>query len=146
MPKRCCPPFGGGIKIRRKSVLVKKGDLWQLTIYKTNLPYILKQSLIGSRRVLKPGPFDLESLALPSELPCFGFHNGYCSHIKIRNKTVLVKKLNSDFVAHFCLSSSDTFNLQISNNGLRKNFFCFTCSRRCQRESKQKPLTGKNIE
>ena len=39
-------------------------------IHETNTPYILKHSLIGSRQVLNPGPFCLQSPALPSQLPC----------------------------------------------------------------------------
>ena len=38
-------------------------------LHETDTPSILKQSLIGSRWGLNPGPFDLESPALPSELP-----------------------------------------------------------------------------
>ena len=45
----------------------------QPQIFETNMLYILKQSLIGSRRALNPGPLDLELPALPSELPCFGY-------------------------------------------------------------------------
>ena len=33
----------------------------------------LEAGLIGFSRVLNPGPFDLESPALPSELSCFNY-------------------------------------------------------------------------
>ena len=36
------------------------------------LGHILNQSLIGSRWGLNPGPFNLKSPTLPSELPCLG--------------------------------------------------------------------------
>ena len=44
---------------------------YQPPIYKSDMPYILKQSLIESRRGLNPGPSNLESPALPSELLCY---------------------------------------------------------------------------
>ena len=46
--------------------------------HKTNMSYILKQR---SRRGLNPGPFDLQSPALLSELLCFGMGRGYLQRI-----------------------------------------------------------------
>ena len=62
--------------------VIKNGTL---SIYETNTPYILKQSLIASRWGLNLGLFDPGWPALPSGLLCFSFVL-FCTRQSVFNK------------------------------------------------------------
>ena len=62
------------MKIPNKAVTHDKipCGIFGILCYSFKCAALLKHSLIGSRQGLNPGPFNLKSPGLPSELPCIG--------------------------------------------------------------------------